>query len=62
MQIKVTYEPNQSSRTEVFTPTDFGLSDEDWNLMDEDDKRSLLIEAVEHEPPYWTVNYITENP
>lgn len=61
MQIKVTYEPNQLSRTDVFTPADFGLSDEDWELMSDDDKRSLLTDAVEHEPPYWAVNYITEN-
>jgi hypothetical protein len=60
--IKVKYTPNQESRSETFNYSDFGLSREEWIALSEDDKRSMLNEWVEHEPPYWTVDYFTEEP
>jgi len=58
--IKVTYTPNQTSRSEVFNYSDFGLSREEWMALSDDDKTIMLNDGVEHEPPYWTVDYFTE--
>ena len=61
MKIKVKYTPNQSSRSDVYNIEDYGITTEEWMNMDEDQKRIFLSDLVEHEPPYWAVDYFTEN-
>jgi len=60
--IKVKYIPNQTSRSETFNYSDFGFSQEEWMALNDDEKIEMLNEGMEHEPPYWTVDYFTEEP
>ena len=62
MRVKVKYEPSQSSRSDVYDIENYGITVDEWMDMDEDDKRTFLRDMVEHEPPYWTVDYFTEEP
>ena len=60
--IKVTYTPNQTSTSRTFDYSDFGMSYEEWMALSDDEKREILNDSMEHEPPYWTVDYFTEEP
>ena len=60
--IKVKYTPNQTSRSDSFNYSDFGLSREEWMELSDDEKIEMLNNGMEHEPPYWTVDYFTEEP
>jgi len=60
--IKVTYTPNQTSTSRTLDYSDFGMSYEEWMALSDDEKREMLNDGMEHEPPYWTVDYFTEEP
>lgn len=60
--IKVKYTPSQSSRHDTFNIEDYGISMAEWEVLANDEKERFLRDFVEHEPPYWTVDYFTEKP
>lgn len=61
MKVKVKYEASETQRTDTFdVEQDFGLTIEQWNEMTDDSKRELLMDSVEHEPPYWAVEKFEE--
>lgn len=56
MKIQVKYEASSTTNYESFDTEDyFGYTDEQWNELSEDEKNSLLMEAVENNQPYWMV-------
>ena len=61
MKIEVKYEASSTTNYETFDTEDyFGYTDEQWNELSEDDRNSLLMEAVENNPPYWMVSRVTK--
>lgn len=60
MKIEVKYEASYTTKYETFdTKEQFGLTDDEWNELSEDEKNSLLMEAVENNQPYWMVERVT---
>lgn len=61
MKVKVKYEASETQRNDTFdVEQDFGFTIEQWNKMSDEKKREILMEAVEHEPPYWSVDIFEE--
>ena len=60
MKITVKYDVSQHTRTDTYDVSDFGLSDEEWNDMSDDEKNIVLMDMVENDRPYWTVDSINE--
>ena len=60
MKIEVKYEVSQSTDYDTFDLSDLGLTEEEWNVMSEDERNELLMDA-KTEQPYWTVSSYETN-
>lgn len=56
MKIHVRFDPSEDVRYESFDLyDDLGVTEEEWNSMDEEERELLLMDAVEDNEPYWMV-------
>ena len=60
MKIRVRFEVSENQRLDTFDLEDLGVTEKEWNLMDEEKKRELLMDAIK-EQPYWAVDTFSED-
>lgn len=62
MKIIVKCDVSEDKGTVTFTPSDFSLSNEEWDMLSPDEKRDYIIEGLDAEPsqPYWVLNTFKE--
>ena len=60
MKIHVKYVASATTQNLTFTPSDFGLTDEEWTEKSEDEKRMILMDNGDNERPYWDVDKYEE--
>lgn len=60
MKIEVKYEVSETRTDETWDLEDLGLTEDEWNEMDKNEKQECLMDIMENKNPYWMIDYFRE--
>jgi len=61
MKLKIKLEVSEETKSTVIELSDYGITDEEWDGLDEDERDEKLQEIVDHfDQPYWVAEKFEE--